>query len=357
MVMGEGFVGKAIKRAGRNCALVGIGGLLFIALCFWAARGYFYNFFHGPFRMDRTTLLSLRNPENRRESFVTILVDETQETGFEESNTDYFITTHHPILAVSVGDRLLLVKASKDTTAIKFSGEVTSIPDDVQNKVIAPLEQKNPKIKGLFLPVMLDATSYRFNGYLGITAGAVFGLALLWCLWKGLQWSAKPETHRVWKKLAMYGPAEQVGSQLDAELRSEGGGEVFGSARVTTNWLVYSSGYDVHVMRMADVVWAYPQVIKHYHSGIPTGKSHFVKAFDRSGALMTISVKKNVGPNLLLALQRRTPWATYGFSADLEQMWEKRRPEFLQTVEQKQKAQSSPAAAKPGMAKKELVRV
>ena len=356
--MGEGFLGKAIQRAGRNCVLVGIGGLLYIALCFWAARGYFYNFSHGPFRMDRATLLSLRNPESRRESFVTILVDETQQTGFEESSTDYFITTHHPILAVSVGDRLLLVKASKDTTATEFAGEVTSIPDDVQNKVIAPLEQKNPKIKGLFLPVMLDATSYRLNGYLGIAAGAVFGLALLWCLWRGLNWSVNPETHPVWHKLSRYGPAQQIGMQVDSELRSEGGGETFGTAHVTTNWLVYSSAYEVHVIRLADVAWGYPQVVKHYHSGIPTGKSHFVKVFDCQGALMTISVKKDVGPNLLLALQRRVPWAVYGFSADLEKIWKKQRPQFLLKVdEQKRRIQPSSAAAKSSADKKELVQV
>ena len=354
--MGDGFLEKAVRRAGRNCILIGTGGLLIIALLFWAERGYFYNFSHGPFRMDRATLLSLRNPDGRRESFVTILGDETQETGFEESSTDYFITTHHPILALSVGDRLLLVKASKDTTATKFSGEVTSIPDDLQTKVIAALEKKNPEIKGLFLPVMLDATNYRLNGYLGIAAGAVFGLALLWCLWKGLNWSARPETHPVWQKLSRYGPAQQMGMQVDAELRSEGGGESFGPAHVTTNWLVYSSAYEVNVMRMADVAWAYPQVVKHYHSGIPTGKSHFVKVFDRPGALMTISVKKNVGPNLLLALQRRAPWAIYGFAADLERMWKKQRPEFLQAVDQKKKAQSSPSAAKPAIDKKDLVR-
>jgi hypothetical protein len=356
--MGEGFLGKAIKRAGRNCIFIGVGGLAIVVLLFSAARGYFYNFLHGPFPIDRAQLLSNQNPGDRRESFVTVQVQETIDTGFEESSIDYFITTHHPFLASKIGDRLLLIKASKESTATQFSGEITSVPSDVQNQVLAVLQQKYPDLKGRFLPVMLDATSYRLNGYLGIAAGTLFGLGLLWCLWKGLNWSAKPETHHVWKKLALYGPAEQVGSQLDAELRSEGGGETFGNAHVTTNWLVHSSAYDVHVMRLTDVVWAYPQVIKHYHSGIPTGKSHFVKVFDRPGSLITVSVKKNIGPNLLLALQRRSPWAIYGFTADLEQMWKKRRPEFLQTVDQqKKRIQPSSAATKPAVDKKDLVRV
>ena len=356
--MGEGFLGKAIRRAARNCILVGAGGLLIAILLFWVERHYFYNFFHGPSRIEQTQLLSNQNPDKWRESFVTIQVDKTINTSFEETSTDYFITTHHPFLAAKVGDRLLLVKASKNSLVTQFSGEITSLPSDVQNQVLAVLQQKYPALNGRFLPIMLDATSYRANGYLGIAAGALFGLGLLWCLWRGLSWSARPETHPVWKKLALYGPAQQVGSQLDAELRGEGGGETFGTAHVTTNWLVYSSAYEVHVIRLPDVAWGYPQVVKHYHSGIPTGKSHFVKVFDRQGALMTISVKKNVGPNLLLALQRRVPWAIYGFSADLEKMWKKQRPQFLLKVdEQKRRIQPSSAEAKSSADKKDLVQV
>jgi uncharacterized protein DUF6709 len=356
--MGEGFLAKGIRRTARNCMLAGLGGLVIMALIFWAERGYFFNFFHGPFPVDRTTLLSIHDPEARRESFVAIEGDETLETGFEESSTDYFITTHHPFLAVKVGDRLLLVKGSKDTDATQFSGEFATIPSDVQSQVLSVLQQRHPESKGRFLPVMLDATGYRLNGYIGIAAGMIFGLALVWCLGMGLRWSAKPETHPVWKKLGKYGSAQQVGSQLDAELRTEGGGEAFGSAHLTTNWLLLSSLYSIEVMRMADVVWVYPQVVKHYHSGIPTGKSHFVKVFDRSGALMTISAKKKTAPNLLQSLQRRAPWAVCGFSADLEQMWKKRRAEFLSAVDQRKgKPQAVAAATKPASDKKDLVRV
>lgn len=356
--MGEGFLGKAIKRASRNCTLVGAIGLSIVILLFWVERHYFHNFFHGPVPVEQTQLLSNQNPDKSHQSFVTIQVDKTIDTSFEETSTDYFITTHHPFLAAKIGDRLLLVKASKNSLVTQFSGEITSIPSDVQNQVLAVLQQKYPALNGRFLPIMLDATSYRANGYLGIAAGALFGLGLLWCLWKGLRWSARPETHPVWQKLSTYGSPQQIGMQLDAELQGEGGGEIFGNAHVTTNWLVCSSAYEVHVMRMADVVWAYPQVVKHYHSGIPTGKSHFVKVFDRQGALMTISVKKTVGPNLLLALQRRLPWAIYGFSADLEQMWKKQRPQFLLKVdEQKRRIQPSSTAAKSSADKKELVQV
>ena len=355
--MGEGFLGQGIQRVGRNSLLVGVVGLALMALFFWVERRYYYNFFHGPFSMDQATLLSTQNPETGRKSFFTIQGDKTLETGFEETETDYFITSHHPMLVLQVGDRLLLVKASQDTEETQFSGELTTIPSDVQSQVLSVLEQRHPEAKAQFLPVMLDATNYRLNGYLGLLAGVVFGLGFGWLVLKGLQWSAKPETHPVWKKLCKYGSAKQVGAQLEAELRNEGGGETFGSAHLTTNWLTLSSPYAVEVMRLTDIVWAYPHVVKHYHSGIPTGKSHFVKVFDREGATMMISAKKKAAPELLLSIERRVPWATYGFSADLEQMWKKRRSEFLISVDQrKRKVQSFSADAKPAANKKELVR-
>jgi len=354
--MEEGFLAKAIRRTGRNGMLLGLGGLLVIALIFYAEGRYFHNFFHGPFAIDQATLVSIQNPDARRDSFVTIQGDETLQTGFVESNTDYIITKHYPILVLKVGDRLLLVKASKDTDATRFSGELTGIPSDVRSDVLAVLQEKHPELRDHFLPLMLDATNYRVNGYIGIVAGSLFGLALLWCVGKGMMWTTRPETHSVWKKLSKYGPAQQVGAQLDAELRAEGGGETFGSAHLTTNWLVHSSAFSLEVMRTTDLVWAYLQVVKHYHSGIPTGKSHFVKVFDRDGASATISTKKKIAPDFLQAIQRRAPWAIYSFSPELERMWKKRRAEFVLAVDQKKKSQGSPSEAKSATDKRELVR-
>jgi hypothetical protein len=356
--MGDGFLGTAIRRTGRNRVLLGLSGFLVVVVIFCFARPYLYNFFHGPFPTDQATLLSMQDPDTRRQSFLTIQGDETFQTGFEETSTDYFVTTHHPLLAMKVGDRLLLVKAASDTEATKFSGEITSIPSDVRTDVLQVLQRKYPDMKDQFLPLMLDATNYRLGGYVGIPVGILFGLGFIWFAGRGMQWCRKPETHPVWRKLGKYGPAQQVGSQLDVEIRSEGGGETFGSTHLTTNWLAHSSRYNIEVIRTADLVWAYQQVVKHYHSGIPTGKSFFVKVFDRDGALILISSKKSAAPELLQSLQRRAPWAVFGFSAELEKVWKTRRAEFLSTVEQRKgKPAAAPSAAKPAADKKELVRV
>jgi hypothetical protein len=338
--------------------LFGLVGWLLVVTLFWANGRYLYNFLHGPFSTDQATLLSIQDPDHRRESFITIQGDETLETGFEETSTDYFITTHHPLLMAKIGDHLLLVKAASDTEETQFSGELTSIPADIRTNVLQVLQRKYPDMKDQFMPLMLDATNYRSGGYVAIPLGILFGLALLYVVWKGLQWRLKPETHPVWRKLGKYGPAQLVGSQLDAEFRSEGGGETFGGTHLTTKWLVHASLFSVEVMRMTDLGWAYQQVVKHSHNGIPTGKSYFVKVFDRDGASIQLSTKKSAAPALLQSIQRRVPWAAFGFSADLENLWKNRRAEFLSAVDQRKgKTQAGASAAKPSADKKDLVRV
>jgi len=356
--MGDGFLANAIRRNGRNCVLLGLGGLAFIAVLFCAEARYLHNFFHGPFPISQATLLGIHDPGARSDSFVTIQTDKTADTGFEESSTDYFITTHHPILMAKIGDRILLVKVSKGYEGTRFSGELTGIPSDVQTQVLQILEQRYPTLKGQFLPLLLDATGYRFNGYFAISAGILFGLGFIWFAGRGVQWMGRPETHPIWTKLGKYGPAKLIGSQLDAEFRSEGGGETFGNAHLTTTWLLHSHACNIEIIRMEDVVWAYLQVVKHYHSGIPTGKSHFVKVFDREGTSATISTKKKTAPELLQTLQRRAPWAVFGFSADIEQLWKKRRAEFLSSVDQRRgKTQTTNGATKSANDKKDLVPV
>jgi hypothetical protein len=356
--MGDGFLANAIRRNGRNCVLLGLGGFAFVAVLFCAEARYLHNFFHGPFPMSQATLLATHEPGTLNDSFVTIQTDKTADTRFEESSTDYFITTHHPILMAKIGDRILLVKVSKDTKGPQFSGELTDIPSDVRAQVLQVLEQRYPTLKGQFLPLLLDATGYRFNGYFAIPAGILFGLGFIWFAGRGVRWMCRPETHPIWKMLAKYGPAKLIGSQVDAEFRSEGGGETFGNAHLTTTWLVHSHAYNMEIVRMADVVWAYLQVVKHYHSGIPTGKSHFVKVFDREGTTATISTKKKTAPELLQTLQRRVPWAVYGFSADIEQLWKKRRAEFCSSVDQRRgKTQTTSGVMTPAGDKKDLVPV
>ncbi len=88
-------------------------------------------------------------------------------------------------------------------------------------------------------------------------------------------------------------------------------------------------------MATRDVVWAYPKVTKHYHNGIPTGKTYSAIIRDSKGQSLEISGKKDSVPKLLESLQRRMPWVLVGFSKELEALWLKEKPKFFQLMEQR----------------------
>ena len=351
--MTDGFLSAAVRRLARNFILAGSIGLAVVVGFFWLEGRYLYNFFHGPFPIDRAAVLSMRDADSRRQYFVTLWGDEIVDTGCEEVTTEYFITTHSPILALRLGDRLLLVKASDRASVTTFSGALSAIPADMNAGVVQPIYQKHPELNGRFLPLMLDATSFRRDGYFGMTFGILLGGLWIWMLVCGFRWRAEPATHSAYKKLARLGSPQQLEMDLDAQFRSCGGGEKLGSARLAPQWLVNQRAFSLSVMRAADVIWAYPRVVKHYHGFIPTGKTFSLVVYDRTGAMTEIAVKKKTSAAALQSLRARATNAIFGYNDALIRLWRKNRPQFIQQVDsQIAKARQATASA-PQSAKSE----
>src|SRR5258708_4154189 len=195
----------------------------------------------------------------------------------------------------------------------------------------------SPNLKGAFLPFMLDASGFRPKGdnLLVAAAGAGFGVLGLILVAIAIRRKMQPESHPLLTQLAKYGSLQDVRMRIDTEMRGEDGGEKFGAMQITTNWLIHSPAYKTNVMATRDVVWAYPKVTKHYHSGIPTGKTYSAIIRDSKGQSVEISGKKDSVPKMLESLQRRMPWVVIGFSKELEALWLNEKPKFNQLVEQR----------------------
>jgi hypothetical protein len=88
-------------------------------------------------------------------------------------------------------------------------------------------------------------------------------------------------------------------------------------------------------MATQDIVWAYPKVTKHYHNGIPTGKTYSAMVRDAKGHSMEVSGKKDSVPKLLESLKRRMPWILVGYTKELETLWQKQKPWFFQLMERR----------------------
>ena len=341
--MWDDFISRQIRRTNRNLFL--FGGCILTILGLLVGFGWrdTYNFLYGPFPVQNSELVSISNPDVPKHFFLKVEGEESFATGMREVDAGNHDKIRAEVVALVVEKRLLLVKTPADNHQVQFTGTLTAVPAKLQHEVIQAEEEKHPELKGTFLPFMLDATGFR-KGDNFLVAIAGVGLGALGLLLVGipLRRQLQPDRHPLFAQLAKYGGLQDVRMRIDSEMRGEGGGEKFGTMQITTNWLIQAGAYKTSVMATKDVVWAYPKVTKHYHNGIPTGKTYSAIVRDSKGQSLEISGKKDSVPKLMEPLQRRMPWVLVGFSKELEALWLKEKPKFFQLIEQR-RAKLSPA--------------
>src|SRR5262245_29252872 len=82
--MNNSFVHATIRRSNRNLLLLcAVGALLLVGLAALNTR-YFYNFFSGPFPVDRQALLATADAGALRQYFVKISGDRVADTDVQE---------------------------------------------------------------------------------------------------------------------------------------------------------------------------------------------------------------------------------------------------------------------------------
>jgi len=335
--MWDDFITRQIRRTNRNLLILGTVILAALGAALGACWRDAYNFVLGPFPTSSAELAQIKSPDGPKRYFLKVKGEESFLTGMRVVDANDHDKIRAEIIALTVGDRLLLVKAPLDKDRVQFSGTLAEIPPQLFSGVVAPWNTKYPDKKGMFLPFMLDTTGFRSDSdnLLAAAGAGVIGLIGLGLVGIPLRRMLMPDKHPLLVQLAKYGSLQDVRIRLDSELRAEGGGEKFGAMQITTNWLMDAAAYKTGVMATKDVVWAYPKVTKHYHSGIPTGKTYSAIIRDSKGQSLEISGKKDSVPKMLESLQRRMPWVLLGFNKELDTMWLKEKPKFFQLMEQR----------------------
>jgi hypothetical protein len=351
--MWDDFIAAQIRRTNRNILLTGLAMLAIVGAIVGACWREAYNFVLGPFPMQHAELTRIWNPDLSQRYFVKVHGDRAFTTGAQEVDANNHDLVRAEFIALAVDNRLLLVRTPVNTgyegtlTAIPnvasnpvdYHGTLAAIPNKLQTQFVTKWDQKHPELKGAFLPYMLDAAgSFRNQDNILAALGAVFmgglGLFLLvTSIWRRVS----PDQHPLLKKLAQYGPARDVRMRIDSELRAEGGGEKFGDLKLTSNWVIHAAQFTTTVMAAPDVVWAYPKVTKHYHSGIPTGKTFSAIIRDAKGQSVEVSGKKDIVPQMLAAIKRRLPSVVIGYTQELEHLWRRDRPKLLQMLQQQRR--------------------
>lgn len=343
--MWDDFIARQIQRTNRNILLIGSAILAILGTLVGLCWRDVSNFIFGPFPVQASELTTIWSPDAPKHYFLKVQGKESFATGMREVDAADHAKVRAEVMALVVGQRLLLVKAPPDNPQVQFTGTLVAIPGELQNSVVHAWDTKHPSMKGAFLPVMLDATTDFRKGDNLIVAIVTIALAGVGLLLAGISFRRRlqPEKHPLLARLAQYGSLHDVRARLDAEIRGEGGGERFGAIQITTNWLIHSGAYKTGVMASHDIVWAYSKVTKHYHSGIPTGKTYSSIIRDNKGQSLEVSGKKDSVPKLLESLQRRMPWILIGYSKELDALWIKQKTQFFQLMEQR-RAPLSPAS-------------
>jgi len=340
---------RQIRRTTRNGLIIGVFFLGITLASAWHYRNYLLSVMRGPAPVSDQQLATAAYPNPFLESFVKVHGSEIAKTGAREvardsksasggQNSERVIAN---IVALKVGDRYLLSKVPINEEGLDLGGELVEMPAEIRKIVITDHLAKHPELDRLIYPYLLDATKSRFSDPWALLMGSFFFLLGAAFVARGIYHAAVPENDPVMKALRRYGDPGNISIEIAQELRVEGDREKFGSARVTSHWLVEMSSLKTAIVRLSDVLWAYPKVIKHYHNFIPTGKSYFIVVRDRAGQSVELSVKKDQQPIMLQSLSRRTPWAIYGFDKQLAKGWPKNRAELIQVVEQRKASVNS----------------
>jgi hypothetical protein len=342
--MWEDFISQQIKRTNKNLLLLGGGILAVMALILSFTWREAYNFAFGPFPMQPAELTSIENPDLLKRYFVNVRGEETFPTGLQQVDANNHKNVRAVVVGMVVNKRILLVKTPADNHQVQFTGTLVALPPEIQTGAVRAIEKEDPNLKGAFLPYMLDAeTPFRdSDSYIAAVFFALLVGSGIYLAGLSIARMLRPEAHPLLSQLQKYGHPRDVRARIDSELRGEGGGENLKSVHITTNWLIHAAPYKTGVMATRDVVWTYPKVTKHYHNGIPTGKTYAAVIRDSKGQSLEISGKKDAVSIILGALEKRMPWVLVGYNQQLDQLWKKEKPKFFLTME-KRRAGMAPA--------------
>jgi hypothetical protein len=315
------FLEQQIRRANRNLLLLGLLCVAGVAIYGVAQWRYFYNFFAGPFAATADSLSAIQHPGDQPRYFVKVAGDQSSDTGLQEVEREEgsapgqneTVKAEYSVLAL--GDRLLVVKRNLGDKGTVFQGALGELPTAVREQIITPVFKDHPEANQAFFPFLLDATSFRSDGYIALAICIpVVGLGA-WLILLARRRTNTPTQDPIVKSISRYGSLVDTAQKFDLELR--GNTLKFGKAILTTSWVILPSAFGLAVCHIPDLVWAYKKVTKHRTNFIPTGKTYALIMYDRYGKPLQAAAKQKKVDEMLAVLVERAPWAIFGYSDEL----------------------------------------
>jgi hypothetical protein len=299
---------------------------------------YVNNFMRGPFPTTPEQLDAISDAGRADRFYIRVNGSRTIDTGIQQITT----TTRDGVkesgrvtagyFAVLVGNRFLIVKNPSPPNGI-VEGELKTLPSELRTELSASLGAD--QVQKYIRPLLLDTEGFRYPGYWGIAAG----LALLFCLFRymrpALALRRDVSQSPVIQRVRSWGDLVSLAVEIEREYSNAVEYKSRGMC-VTKGYVIENRPFSFNVLRFEDLIWAYKRVTQHRVNFIPTGKSYnAVMVFYGGSAAIAGGQKKVDG--LLEAAAQKAPWATVGFSKELERAFKSDTDKFCGAVEMRRK--------------------
>ncbi len=325
---------KKVQRSNQLTLILSIIGLIAVAVLTAISSGpYWMAQFTGPIEITGEEISAMDGSSSLYNRAVSGLdMDDTfyyEETIDEDTGRQVRIDAYFGALEVEK-DVWILVRHPEEinTREEDYVGTLQPISGTVTREVY---DLSADELDIEYLPVMLDTTGDEVMWYVGTAILAITALASLWGIFTFIQRNSDPSKHPIMKKLARYGNAEQLMSDVESDLTS--GVDKVGKLTLTRKYLVHEQNVGFNAMPYDKVAWVY-KMIRRGRYNTKTFEAHIN---DVTGYEIAISAKEDEVNQMLQAVAGRAPWAIAGYSEDIKLAWLKNRQSFLNEVETRRK--------------------
>lgn len=295
---------------------------------------YTRDFISGPFPTSGEELDRVSDVDQVEHSYIRVSGSKTIDTGIREITT----TTSNGVkeserqsagyFALLVGDRFLVVKSSSAPNGT-VEGELKQMPSELRYELSSSLGAN--QVQQYIRPLLLDAEGFRHPGYWAIAAG----LVLLFCLFRYMRpaLSLRKDISRspVIQRVRGWGDPISLAVEIEGEY-CKGVQYKSPGLRITERYVIEDRFFKFNVLRFQDLLWAYKKVTQHSWNFIPTGKSYnAVMVF--YGGSCTVSGKQAQVDEALGRTAVKCPWAIFGFSKELQDLFNHKTEDFCAAVE------------------------
>ena len=339
--MFDNIIARQIRRCNRNLLLVNLG---IVVLLIWVLVGnqrYLTNCYLGPQQISPSEVLRPSDALEYR-YFVSLPKSEPVDAGLEDTSTSYghtSVTAHY--YATQIEGQFLLIKSPSEKPPEKYEGALVLVSSDLRasfQKNI--LDKKNLQYSRVFLPVMLDASSFRSDAYIGFAIGIPVVLLAAYNVKKALVRIKDYHESPIYKWLGHYQETPEIlAAKIDADLK-KGNGVAMGNLTMTESWMLYRTFFSYTVMSLTEIAWVYKKVTRHSVNLIPTGTSHGLVIADRVGRMIELDIGRGKGreqrvESFIQTVGQRLPWIVFGYSDELKSLYKKQLAKFNDVVDER----------------------